>query len=68
MKAMNDIIHFLSDYVRFAVPFGDVTEYDVRFAAKLLIDEKVFGGKADMRAEALRRHSIIVPEWLFEKE
>ena len=68
MKTINDIIHFLSDYVRFAVPFRDVTEYDVRFAAKLLINEKVFDGKADMRAEALRSHNVILPEWLFEKE
>lgn len=59
---------FLSKYVN--GPNGEPLRKDdstYKCAIQLLLDDKIFESKEDMRRECLRDYSFILPEFLFPK-
>lgn len=46
---------------------GNLTESCIKDAANFLLDQHVFDSISDMREQALKDYSIILPESIFEK-
>ena len=61
---------FISEYVE--APPGSFTQSGaldfttIRAAASVLLTEKVFDSKQDMRVQAVKDYGIILPEMIFE--
>jgi hypothetical protein len=64
--ARNKISAFLAQYVEMegANPIPD-SNSDFISAIELLIRERIFDGKADLRRECLHQYGVIIPDCLF---
>jgi hypothetical protein len=64
--ARNKISAFLAQYVEMdgANPIPD-SNSDFISAIELLIRERIFDGKSDLRRECLYQQGVIIPDYLF---
>lgn len=65
------VTDFFSQYIEFGVEAynanGTLTQAGIRAAAKLLLVKRVFVNDLDMKKAAIKSHSIILPDWVFDK-
>lgn len=66
------IQNFFSEYIIVKNPVavyenGMMKKETVKEAAELLIEKNVFSSVKDMRLQALKDYSILLPAWVFER-